>query len=205
MKHIVALVALLFVACGYVPVASFSDKVFGEGVYVQITMDPQLPEASVGAKDAINLAVLTRLNNSLASKQSAQTIIDMRVLSVSSTPVAYDNNGFVSHYRATVSLSFNVRNKNGTSFNASSSGYYDYAASSTSALLIEESKLGAVSNATVQALDKFISQVAYQAAREDMDKRKKENARKEAESKAILESKKPLDSKKSESKKSGAK
>ena len=199
MKYLVALGALLFCACGYVPVASYSDKIFGEGVYVQITMDPQLPEASVGAKDAINLAVLTRLNNSLASKQSAQTIIDMRVLSVSSTPVAYDNNGFVSHYRATVSLSFNVRNKNGTSFSASSSGYYDYAASSTSALLIEESKLGAVSNATVQALDKFISQIAYQAAREDMDKRKKENARKEAVSRVILESKK------SESKKSGAK
>ncbi len=170
MKYIVALVALIFLACGYVPVASLSDKIFGEGVYVEITMDPQLPEASVSAKDTINLAVLTRLNNSLASKQKAQTIIDMRVLSVSSTPVAYDANGFVSHYRATVSLSFKVQNKNGTTFSTNSSGYYDYAASSTSALLIEEAKLAAVSNATIQALDKFISQMAYYGAQQNQNK-----------------------------------
>lgn len=167
MKYVLMCVVLLFVACGYVPVASFSDKVFGEGVYVEITMDPQLPEASVSAKDAINLAILTRLNNSIAPRQKAQTIIIMRVLSVSSTPVAYDANGFVSHYRATVSLSFKVQNKNGTTFHANSSGYYDYAASSTSALLIEEAKLGAVSNATTQALDKFISQMAYYGAQQE--------------------------------------
>ncbi|WP_394955073.1 LPS assembly lipoprotein LptE [uncultured Helicobacter sp.] len=183
MKYFVVLVALLFCACGYVPVASYSDKIFGEGVYVDITMDPQLPEASVSAKDAINLAVLTRLNNTLASRQRAQTIIDMRVLSVSSTPVAYDSDGFVSHYRATVSLSFRVQNKNGTTFNASSSGYYDYAASSTSALLIEESKLGAVSNATIQALDKFISQMAYYGAQQAQ-----KTAQSESKTKSSIES-----------------
>lgn len=174
MKYGIALLALLFIACGYVPVASYSDKFFGEGVYVEITMDPQLPEASVGAKDAINLAVLTRFNNTLSSKQSAHSVIDVRVLSVSSTPVAYDENGFISHYRATVNLSFKVQNINGATMSASTSGYYDYPASSTSALLIEEAKLGAVSNATIQALDKFISQMAYYGAQQEQKQTQKQ-------------------------------
>lgn len=167
MKYSITLIALLFMACGYVPVTSYSNKVFGEGVYVEITMDPQLPEASVSAKDAINLAILTRFNNILSSKQNAQSTIDVRVLSVSSTPVAYDANGFVSYYRATVSLSFKVQNLNGATLNANTSGYYDYLATSTSALLIEEAKLSAVSNATIQALDKFISQMAYYGSQQE--------------------------------------
>ena len=172
MKYGITLLALLFMACGYVPVASYSDKIFGEGVYVEITMDPQLPEASVSAKDAINLAVLTRFNNTLSSKQSAHSIIDVRVLSVSSTPVAYDENGFISHYRATVNLSFKVQNINGATMSASTSGYYDYPA--TSALLIEEAKLGAVSSATIQALDKFISQMAYYGAQQEQKQTQKQ-------------------------------
>lgn len=167
MKYSIALIALLFIACGYVPVASYSDKIFGEGVYVEITMDPQLPEASVSAKDAINLAILTRFNNILSSKQNAQSIIDVHVLSVNNTPVAYDANGFVSHYRATVNLVFKVQTINNVVLNTNTSGYYDYPATSTSALLIEEAKLSAVSNATIQALDKFISQMAYYGSQQE--------------------------------------
>ncbi|MGI0406673.1 LPS assembly lipoprotein LptE [Helicobacter himalayensis] len=151
----------LLLACGYMPVSKYADSVFAQGVYVELTMNPLMPEASVGAKDAINLAVLTRFKNTLVPKQRAHTIIDMRVNSVSNSPIAYDANGFVSFYRVTVSLSFEVKNDGKSSLKVSNTGYYDYAANSTSAVVIEDSKLNAVTNATTQALDKFISQVAF--------------------------------------------
>ncbi|RDU55012.1 hypothetical protein CQA49_04050 [Helicobacter sp. MIT 00-7814] len=151
----------LLLACGYVPVSKYADSVFAQGVYVELTMNPLMPEASVGAKDAINLAVLTRFKNTLVPKQRAHTIIDMRVNSVSNSPIAYDENGFVSFYRVTVSLSFEVKNDGKSGLKVNNTGYYDYAANSTSAVVIEDAKLNAVTNATTQALDKFISQVAF--------------------------------------------
>ncbi|MCI7484708.1 LPS assembly lipoprotein LptE [Helicobacter sp. 10-6591] len=161
--RLLTLSALVFLlgACGYLPMSRYSEFVFGEGVYVELTMNPLIPEASVGAKDTINLAILTRFHNTLASKENANTIIDMRVNSVTNSPIAYDSNGFVSFYRVSVDLNFVLKNKDGVRLSVSNSGYYDYAANSTSAVIIEDAKLNAISNATTQALDKFISQVAF--------------------------------------------
>ena len=135
-------------------------------MYVEITMDPKMPEASVGVKDSIHLVILTRFHNVLASKQNASSVIDVRVVSAESHPISYDDKGFISFYRVSVVLDFNVVNKNGKTFRTTNSGYYDYAANATSVLIIEEGKFNAITNATNQALDKFISQMAYGGARE---------------------------------------
>ncbi|MGX3097759.1 LPS assembly lipoprotein LptE [Helicobacter sp. 23-1046] len=156
----------LCVGCGYAPVSGYANKIFESGVYVEITMDPKMPEASVGVKDSIHLAILTRFHNALTSKQNASSIIDVRVVSAESYPISYDDKGFISFYRVNVVLDFNVVNKNGKTFRTTNSGYYDYAANATSVLLIEEGKFNAITNAANQALDKFVSQMAYGGARE---------------------------------------
>lgn len=152
--------------CGYAPVSSYTNQVFEKGVYVELTMDSKMPEASVGAKDSIHLAILTRFHNTLVAKQNANSIIEVRIVSANSYPASYDDKGFISFYRVNVVLDFNVVSKNGKTFHTTNSGYYDYAANATSVLVIEEGKLNAITNATNQALDKFISQMAYGGARE---------------------------------------
>ena len=174
--------------------SKYADSVFAQGVYVELTMNPLMPEASIGAKDAINLAVLTRFKNTLVSKQRAHTIIDMRVNSVSNSPIAYDENGFVSFYRVTVNLSFEVKNDGKSGLRVSNTGYYDYAANSTSAVVIEDAKLNAVANATTQALDKFISQVAFYGNKIESKAQAQQPSQK-AESQTEGESKKELESK----------
>lgn len=153
-------------ACGYAPVSNYANKVFDSGVYVELTMDEKMPEASVGVKDSIHSAILARFHNTLVSKQSASSVINVSVVSADSYPISYDDKGFISFYRVNVILDFNVVNKNGKTFRTTNSGHYDYATNATSVLVFEKEKFNAITNATNQALDKFISQMAYGGARE---------------------------------------
>ena len=58
-------------------------------------------------------------------------------------------------------LDIHFENAHGKSFDVSNTGYYDYSADFTSTIVFDQYRLESISNAASQALDKFISQVAY--------------------------------------------
>lgn len=147
--------------CGYMPVSHYAQSIFNDGVYVEIVVNPSVPESSTGVKDAVNNAIIKRFHSKLKTKQEAQSFLKIDVQSITQTPVAYNQQGFVSFYRTNIVLAFHFENAQGESFDVTNTGYYDYSADFTSTIVLDQYRLESISNATNQALDKFISQVAY--------------------------------------------
>lgn len=82
-------------------------------------------------------------------------------MDLSNSPIAYNKDGFVSHYRTNIVLGIHFENNDGVSFDVTNSGYYDYNTDFTSTIVLDQYYSNSISNAALQALDKFVSQVAY--------------------------------------------
>ena len=158
---VAGLVASFFVGCGYMPVSHYAEGIFDDGVFVDIIINPSIPESSTGVKDAVNNAIIKRFGSKLKSRQEARAQLQINVQSITQSPIAYNQQGFVSYYRTNIILHFSFTNAQGKSFSVTNTGYYDYSADFTSTIVLDQYRLDSVSNATNQALDKFISQVAY--------------------------------------------
>lgn len=152
---------LIFTGCGYRPVSHYAQGLFNDGVYVEIHINPAVPESGTGVKDVINNAVIKRFHSKLKSKQEAKSFIFVNVQSITQSPIAYNPQGFVSFYRTNVALTFEVKNNKGANFSISNTGFYDYSAEFSSTIVLDQYRLDSISQAASQALDKFISQVAY--------------------------------------------
>ncbi|TLE03223.1 LPS assembly lipoprotein LptE [Helicobacter japonicus] len=149
------------IGCGYKPVSTYAQSIFNDGVYVDIIINPSVPESGTSIKDAVNNAVIKRFASRLKNKQEAKSFLQINVQSITQTPVAYNQQGFVSYYRTNVVLDIHFENDNGASFDVQNSGYYDYSADFTSTIALDQYRLESINNAASMALDKFISQVAY--------------------------------------------
>lgn len=151
----------LMIGCGYHPVSHYAQNIMGDGVFVDINVNPAIPESSTNIKDAINNALIKRFGSKLKSREEAGSLLKVDVQSITQTPIAYNEQGFVSYYRTTVVLAIHFENQNGADFDVVNSGYYDYSADFTSTVVLDQYRLDSISNAANSALDKFISQVAY--------------------------------------------
>lgn len=147
--------------CGYQPVSYYAQSIFNDGVYVDIIMNASVPESGSMVKDTVNNAIIKRFASSLKSKDEAKSFLKINVQSITQTPVAYNQQGFVSYYRTNIVLGIHFENINGANFDVINSGYYDYSADFTSTLVLDQYRLESITQATNSALDKFISQVAY--------------------------------------------
>lgn len=153
--------SLYFVGCGYKPVSHYSHNIFNDGVYVEVRINPSVPESGTGVKDAVNNAIIKRFHSKLKSKQEAQSFLDINIQSITQTPIAYNQQGFVSFYRTNVVLLIEFKNAQGVNFSVTNTGFYDYSADFSSTIVLDQYRLESIANATNQALDKFISQIAY--------------------------------------------
>lgn len=160
-KIYVSLICLFFIGCGYHPNSYYAKNIFGDGVFVDIVISASSPESSVSIKDAVNNAVIKRFGAKLKSRQEANSFLKINVESVAQTPIAYNEQGFISHYRTNVVLAIYFENTSGKRFIVTNSGYNDYSADYTSAIVLEQYRLESISNAANNALDKFVAQVAY--------------------------------------------
>lgn len=162
MRFVVLVVALwFFVGCGYQPVAHYAQNIFKDGVYVDIIVNSSVPESSPGIKDAVNNAVIKRFGSKLKTRQEAKSFLKIDVQNLTQTPIAYNQQGFVSYYRTNIVLGIHFENTDGANFDVTNSGYYDYSADFTSTIVLDQYRLDSIANAANVALDKFISQVAY--------------------------------------------
>jgi len=95
---------LFFGGCGYKPSSYYAKQTFGDGVFVSVTMLRSDPENTVIIKDAINEAVITKFKSKIVSEDKAETKLNVRVDAAAFSPIQYDKNGYVTLYRATVTL-----------------------------------------------------------------------------------------------------
>ena len=166
-KHTVILVILsilMFVGCGYKPSAYYAkDKIQGK-VYVDMFIDVLDPKNSVIIKDAMNEIVVNRFDSQLVyDKELADTILYVKLNSVSMGVVQYDNQGYIKLYRASVSITVNYVGPNGKG-KVTVSGTYDFSVDGTNEIS-EVKRFEAVKQASAKAMDEVISKLAIETFR----------------------------------------
>lgn len=155
--------SLLLIGCGYRPLAHYAKGIFGNSVYVEVSVNPDFPKAGVAAKDILNKAFLSRFHLDVEPKESAQSKIALKLKSITFTSLAQDSEGFTSHYRASVDVEFSYTSIYGESYNIVENGTGDYAATSNmTSIAIEKAQLDAITTAIEQAINAFVSQTFYQ-------------------------------------------
>lgn len=147
-------------SCGYYPISYYSKQSLGANIYVESIVALSDPENSVIAKDALNQAIVTRFQSSLVDKENADTIINIEISDINMYSIADSDSGFPSFYRMQVGVHFYYTDKNGNNRNFTNIGIYDFSIEGLSTVT-DEKRFSAINQASLQAIDKFIAQVAY--------------------------------------------
>lgn len=155
-----ALSLAFFGGCGYLPMSFYAKQSIGENIYVESVVSLSDPENSVIAKDALNLAVMTRFQSGISDKQNADTTIHIELSGISIYSISDSRTGFANFYRANVSMNFRYKDKSGAERSFHNVGSYDFALEPNSTLT-DEKRFAAISEASLQGIDRFIAQVAY--------------------------------------------
>lgn len=156
----ISLLCIFISSCGYYPVSYYSKQTLGENIYVKANISLSDPENSIIAKDALLQAIAIRLHSNLSNKDNADTsvLIDMNDIYMYS--IADDKDGFPRFYRIQVRINFSYTDKKGNSRNYSNIGIYDFSVEGQ-ATVTDEKRFEAINQASLQAIDKFIAQIAY--------------------------------------------
>lgn len=169
MKKFLALAfvaTLFFGGCGYKPSSYYAKQTFGDGVFVNVTMLRSDPENTVIIKDAINEAVITKFKSKIVSEDKAETKLNVRVDAAAFSPIQYDKNGYVTLYRATVTLNSVAFTKKGVK-NFTSSGSYDFPIEPNSTIS-DSKRFEAIKNSGAKAIDMLISQISILGALDEV-------------------------------------
>lgn len=148
----------ILVGCGYKPSSYYAKQQIKGNVFVDLFVNLKDPKNSVLIKDAMNELLVHRLDaNLVTNKDEADTIIYLRLGSVSMNELDYDKQGFTKLYRANVNI--NVRYENSeynNSFNVS--GTHEF---SIEGITITDTKrFEAIKSAASKALEEVISKIA---------------------------------------------
>jgi len=151
--------AITTTSCGYRATTYYTQKLVGKSVYTDININIVNPETTVALKDSLNEIVLNKFNSNLVPKSKADTQMIASLGSVRLSVLQYDDIGYVSMYRANVSVSLKIINQDITK-SFSGSGYYDFAVSD-GAISSKTQKLEAIKGASKSALDSIVSKIVY--------------------------------------------
>lgn len=171
MKKLVYLFLVFFMAgCGYQPVAKITNNALAETVFVDALMSKVDPQNTVAIKDAVRDGVVYRLHKKLAPKNVAKSYIIVSIKSLNFTALTYDNYGYVTSYRANLSLNFKTKLKDGRVVNLVGSGDHDFRVTKlvknvrdTSSVISDHDRYAAIQNASSQAFDEFIAALAVES------------------------------------------
>jgi len=167
MSKIFGFLIILFfiVGCGYKPTAQYSKEVLGERIHVDVSISRKDPKNSVLIKDAVNESVITRLGAKLSPKETATSELFVKIGSISFSPILYNRDGYVTSYKAKVSLNIRYTTKDGKSESFSTSGEYDFPIKenddgTTNSVISDTKRFDAIKNASLDALNEFVSRIA---------------------------------------------
>lgn len=163
MRILGLVLSLFLIGCGYRPLAHYAQEIFGQSVYVEVSINPEFPKSGVIAKDVLNKAFLSRFHLDVESKESAQSKVELKLTSITFTSLAQDSEGFTSHYRANVEVQFSYKSIYGETYVITKTGTGDYASTANmTSIAIEKAQLDAIGVAIEQAINAFVSQTFYQ-------------------------------------------
>lgn len=164
-KAILVLFILSFSACGYKATSFYAKKSVGENVYVDLSVNVEDPKNSVLIKDAMNKLLITRLGSKLVKvRAEANTIMFVKLNSVSMSEIQYDEDGYTQLYRATANINVKVfSNKVLKTFNVS--GTYDFSVDDSDTIS-EASRFSAIKNASNKAMELVLSKLAILSFKE---------------------------------------
>lgn len=149
------LLLILLTACGYKPAAHYAKKLIGEKVYTQVDVSLSDPENAVLTKDALNMALQTRLKRKVSKEKNADSSIYVFYKNIRFIPLQYDRNGYVVFYQAHITLDFTFK-KNELKENRQLVGRYEFPIR-PSAIISNDLRLKAIEKGSLKALDEFIS------------------------------------------------
>lgn len=156
---LLATLLMLISACGYAPLSQISNQLFSDKIYVRVEISQSDPRNSVFVVDTLREILINKLGKEPVLYEEAKDFIDVRMSNLNFTPIAYDENGYVSIYRASLELNFTVRFESGKIERFKTSGNYDFVISPNS-VISDSARLEAIRAASNEAFDEFISVLA---------------------------------------------
>lgn len=156
------LVLVLFTACGYKPSSVYTKKEIYGKVYVDLNVNIEDPKNAVLIKDSMIELLVHRLGSKIVNKKElADTVINLKLNSVSLSTLQYDSSGYIKLYKAKASI--NVDYKNASSSNKFNvSGIYDFSIED-GGTISDSKRFEAIKAASNKALDEVISKIAVQS------------------------------------------
>jgi len=151
---------IFFTACGYKPSAYYAQKLVGEKVYTQVDVSLSDPENAVLTKDALNMALQTRLKRKVSKENNADSSLYVFYKTIRFIPLQYDRNGYVVFYQAHITLDFTFK-KGSIKENRQIVGRYEFPIR-PSAIISTDLRLKAIEQGSLKALDEFITYLAAQ-------------------------------------------
>ncbi|MDO5045078.1 LPS assembly lipoprotein LptE [Campylobacter sp.] len=168
MRFIAAIfIAVFLVGCGYKPVSKIANEIMHESVYVDVYIDKSEPKSSVWIKDSVKEGIVSRLNRNLSNDKNANTNIEVRIKSLNFQALAYDEDGYVSLYKAVLNLEFDTKFKDNKRYKIATSGEHDFTISKkikdiryADSVISETDKYNAIKIASQEAFDEYIATLA---------------------------------------------
>lgn len=158
----IVLTMLAFSGCGYKPASYYAKKEINGNVYVNLIVNLSDPKNSVLIKDALNELLVNKLDSRLVYKESeANTVMNIKLNSVSLSELSYGDDGYVKLYKAIVNIAVDYKKENEVRRNLTVSGRYDFSIDD-GATISETKRFEAIKSASSKALDEVISKIAVQ-------------------------------------------
>lgn len=158
------LIAVFISGCGYKPSSYYAKQALGDNLYAEVTISRQDPRNSVLIKDAVNEAIVGRFGGKLVAKEQADSVLHVKIQSLSFSPTVYDTYGYVIAYKATVVLAMQYENATKKVEKLTATGEYDFSIEANS-VISDTNRFEAIRYASSDALDEFVSKIAIKGLR----------------------------------------
>ncbi|CAA6823472.1 MAG: Probable lipoprotein Cj1090c [uncultured Sulfurovum sp.] len=156
MKNYLLLITFItFVSCGYKPSAHYAKHLIGDKIFTKVDVSLSDPENAVLTKDALNIALQTRLKRQVAKEKNADSSIYVFYKNIRFIPLQYDQNGYVVFYQAHITLDFSFR-KGEVTEQRKIVGRFEFPIR-PSAIISNDLRLKAIEQGSLKALDEFMS------------------------------------------------
>ncbi len=157
--------------CGYKPTSNYAKQRIQGNVYVDVIIDLEDPKNSVLVKDALSEIVVQNFGRRLVDKKDlADTVMTIKLKSVSHTELQKDEDGYVNLYRTNVGINVKYDGTGGKG-DIDVSGSYDFSVDDGSTVS-DVKRFEAIKTASSKALEEFISKVAIQTFKKDDNEKK---------------------------------
>lgn len=169
----IVLTIFVISGCGYKPASYYAKKEITGNVYVNLQVNIEDPKNSVLIKDALNELLVNKLDAKLVYKESqADTVMNIKLNSVSLSELSYGDDGYVKLYKAIVNITVDYKKENQRRKMLSVSGRYDFSIDDGSTVS-ETKRFEAIKSASNKALDEMISKLAVQTFKTNVKKETK--------------------------------